>query len=96
MKDNIKGENTMKDTVKAKHVYIVKRVNVKIGERDLRVLYNGDEFIMLAYVMSREDHFANIEANECYHVCEVFTTITGKQYVYARDEELDADYLINV
>lgn len=70
----------MKDTIKAKHEYIVKRATDKIEGTEFRILYDGDEFVMAAYAMSRE----------------VFTTRTGKQFVYARDEELDADYLINV
>lgn len=86
----------MKDTIKAKHEYIVKRATDKIEGTEFRILYDGDEFVMAAYMMSREDHFANIEDNECYHVCEVFTTRTGKQFVYSRDEELDADYLVNI
>ena len=86
----------MKDTIKAKHEYIVKYVICNIDGAEYRLLYDGDEFVMAAYIMSREDHFANIEGNECYHVCEVFTTRTGKQFVYARDEELDADYLVKV
>ena len=86
----------MKNTIKAKHEYIVKHAAGKIEGSEFRLLYDGDEFVMAAYVMSREDHFANIEGNECYHVCEVFTTRTGKQFIYARDEELDEDYLIKL
>ena len=97
MKDTIKGENRWQDSIKAKRVYIVKRVNVKIGGRELRALYDGDEFIMMAYAMSREELFASMKDNEYYfHACEVFTARTGKQFVYARDEKLDTDYLINL
>lgn len=83
-------------TIKAKVEYIVKKARDKRDGKEYRILFDGDEFVMTAYVMSRDDHFANIEYNECYHVCEVFTTRTGKQFIYARDEELDADYLVKV
>ena len=86
----------MKDTIKAKYGYIVTRPIGKIEDAEFCLLYDGHEFVMAAYIMSREDHFANIEGNEYYHVCGVFTTRTGKQFVYARDEELDVDYLVNV
>ena len=87
----------MEDSIKAKHEYIVKRANVKIEGRELLVLYDGEEFIMMAYAITPEEPFASMEDNEYYfHACEVFTARTGKQFVYARDEKLDADYLINV
>ena len=86
----------MKDTIKAKHEFIVKRATDKIAGTEFLLLYDGDEFVMAAYTMSLEDHIANMEYNECYNVCEVFTTRKGKQFAYARDEEFGIDYLIKV
>lgn len=86
----------MKDTIKAKVEYKVLRATDKVEGNECRLLYDGDEFITAGYPLTREDHYFNIEENESYHICEVFTTRTGKQFIYARDEEIDADYLINI
>lgn len=86
----------MKDTIKAKAEYKVLRATDKIEGNEFRLLYDGDEFVMAGYPLTREEHYLNLEENESYHICEVFTTRTGKQFIYARDEEIDADYLINI
>lgn len=86
----------MNNTIKAKNEYKVLRATDKIEGNEFRILYDGDEFIMAAHPLTRKEHYYNIEDNECYHICEVFTTRTGKQFIYARDEEIDADYLINI
>ena len=51
---------------------------------------------MGARIKTMQDHIEEMEGNECYHVCEVFTTIKGNQFIYTRDEEIDEDYLVKV
>lgn len=86
----------MKDTIKAKHEYKVLRAEDKISGQEWRLLYDGEEFVMAGYPLECKYHYLNLEENECYHVLEVFTTRTGKQFIYSRDEEIDADYLVNI
>lgn len=87
----------MKNTIKAKVGYTVKNNyhDTRTGEK-VCVLFDGDEMIMGGRIKSLKDHSEELEQNEEYHVCEVFTTVKGNQFIYARDEELDEDYLIKV
>ena len=83
-------------TIKAKVEYIVMNEHDKRDGKEYRVLFDGDEMIMVAEKLSKQDHIENLEGNECYHVCERFITRTGAKFIYARDEEDDVDYLIRV
>ena len=83
-------------TIKAKVEYIVKSATRKVDGTEWYILYDGDEMIMAAEKLSKQDHLENLEGNECYHVCERFITRTGAMFIYARDEEADVDYLIRV
>lgn len=85
-----------KTTIKAKVEYIVKKARDKRDGKEYRVLFDGDEMIMAAYPLSLNDHYYHAENNECYHVLERFTTRSGANFIYSRDEELDADYLVKV
>ena len=83
-------------TIQAKVEYIVKKARDKRDGKEYRVLFDGDEMIMVAEKLNMHDHLENIENNECYHVCERFITRRGSTFIYARDEEADIDYLIRV
>lgn len=87
----------MKDTIKAKVGYTVKNNyhDKRTGEK-VWVLFDGDEMIMAAHIMSLEDHIENMKGNECYHICEEFHTVKGNKFIYSRDEEIDEDYLIKI
>lgn len=85
-----------KTTIKAKVEYIVKKAHGKRDGKDYRLLFDGNEMIMAAYPLSLNDHYYHIENNESYHVLERFVTRSGANFIYSRDEELDADYLVKV
>ena len=86
------------DTIKARNEYIVRVCkDKKTGERtDVRALYDGDTLVMYAKRRGAGDFIANAIDNECFELCEVFTTRTGGRYIYWRDDELDEDYLTRI
>ena len=57
----------------------------------VRVVADGEDVIMFALLVSYADYLEEKEGNECFHLCEVFTTRKGNQYIYWRDEEIDED-----
>lgn len=86
----------MRDTIKAKDNYqVVKVRNIITGEEGYRV-DDGAQPLFVAQRRSWEDFQDEKRQNECFHQCEVFTTAKGNQFVYWRDEEIDADYISKV
>ena len=86
----------MKDTIKAKEEYrVVKVRNIITGEEGYRI-DDGAQPLFVAQRRSWEDYKDEKEQNECFHQCEVFTTGKGNQFIYWRDEEIDADYITKV
>lgn len=91
----------MRNTITAKVGYTVGYTvknnyhDIRTGQK-VRVLFDGDVMIMGGHIKTMQDHIKEMEQNECYHVCEIFTTIKGNQFIYTRDEELDEDYLVKV
>ena len=71
-------------------------VESEISVTAMAIEADGDGMIMAAYPLSLNDHYYHAENNECYHVLERFTTRSGANFIYSRDEELDADYLVKV
>ena len=69
--------------------------NICTGEF-IRVLFDGNEVVMYARVNSMQWHCEELKQNKKYHVCEVFTTAEGIQFIHSRNEKLDEDYLIKV
>ena len=86
----------MKDTIKAKVEYIVRKAHDKRDGKEYRILFDGDEMIMVAVPLSLNDHYYHVDNNECYHVLERFTTRSGTNFIYSRDEEINVDYLVKV
>ena len=84
------------DTIMAKNGYRIYNGRDKRDGRLMRLLKDGENDIMIAYDMTIDEHNINMRENECYHICEIFTTIRGNRFIYARDEESDEDYLIKV
>ena len=82
-----------KDTINAKEGYRVRKVKT---DSSLRVLRDGEEIVMVARIMTYSEFMDELEENECFGVCEVFHTVKGNKYMYARDEEGDEDYLIKI
>ena len=62
----------------------------------VRVVADGDDVIMFALLVPYADYLAEKEGNECFNLCEVFTTRKGNQYIYWRDEEIDEDRITRV
>ena len=82
-----------KDTINAKEGYRVHKVKT---DSSLRVLRDGEEIVMVARIMTYSEFMDELEENECFGVCEVFHTVKGNKFLYARDEEGDDDYLIKI
>ena len=82
-----------KDTINAKRGYRVRKVK---NDDSLRILADGDVIIMVARIMTYGELMDELDGNECFHVCEVFHTVKGNKFLYARDEEGDDDYLIKL
>lgn len=86
----------MKDTIKAKEEYrVVKVRNIITGEEGYRI-DDGAQPLFVAQKRTWEDYKDEKEQNECFNQCEVFTTAKGNQFIYWRDEEIDADYITKV
>lgn len=86
----------MKDTVRAKDGYHVAKVrNIATGEEGYRI-DDGCNPLFVAQKRSYEDYKDEERQNEMFRRCEVFTTVKGNQFIYWRDEEIDADYITKV
>lgn len=94
-----------KITINAKNGYHIKNgkratfdsdTGELIGHRKLLFLYDGDELVMKAFPMSFEEFLDNMENNEMFGYLEVFRITNGDKFIYARDEEIDEDYLIQI
>lgn len=83
-----------KDTIKAKEGYKIRFPKNKL--KNVKYLFDGENFIMIAEVMELNEFEKELSENECFGVCEVFTTLKGNKYIYCRDEEADIDYLVKV
>lgn len=90
----------MTDTIRAKYAYRVVRLNNKLSSAPYQeTLYRIDDGIhrlLLVHKRSIEDFRDERENNEMFKFCEVFTTSKGNQYIYWRDEEIDADYITQI
>lgn len=89
----------MKDTIKAKVGYRV--YGVKGDEtRKKRLLYDGEQRIMHATLLSWEEHLNKIKDDEGYSVLEIFTTVKGTQFLYTNSPDSDIfggdDYLVKL
>lgn len=83
----------MRDTIKAKDGYRVKKVkNIITGEGCYRI-DDGCNPVFVAQKRSYEDYKDEERQNEMFRFCEVFTTVKGNRFIYWRDDELDADYI---
>lgn len=86
----------MKDTIKAKEFYTVKRVrNIVTGQEGLRV-DDGATPLFVATEKSLEEYKSDKAGNDAFEFCECFTTRKGNSFVYWRDNEIDEDYLTRI
>lgn len=86
----------MRNTIKAKDAYhVVKCRNIITGEKCWRI-DDGSEPLFVAQQCTYEDYLYEKDDNEMFNLCEVFTTAEGDQFIYWRDEEIDADYITKV
>ena len=99
----------MKNTIKAKTGYrvITPRKGFplydmatypfdEVDADSVRVVADGDDVIMFALLTPYSEYLGEKESNECFHLCEVFTTRKGNQYIYWRDEEWGEDHITRV
>jgi len=92
----------MRNTIKAKTGYRIRyaqRTLEAIGSPNTikyAILYDGEEKVMIAELKSHTEYLAEKEDNECFNLCEVFTTEKGNQFIDWRDEELDQDYITKI
>ena len=86
----------MKDTIKATYGYrVVKARNTDTGD-EVYIICDGCYKLFIAHKRSYDDYKDEERNNEMFMFCEVFTTIKGNQFIYWRDDEIDADYITNV
>lgn len=86
----------MIDTIKAKVGYhVVKVRNVITGEECWRI-DDGHTPLFVAERRSYDDYLYEMNDNEMFNLCEVFTTVKGNQFIYWCDEEINADYITKV
>ena len=86
----------MKDTIISAHGYhVVKGWHIITGERCYRI-DEGSKHLFVARKRSYEDYQDEKHQNECFNQCGIFTTVEGNQFIYWRDEEIDADYITEV
>ena len=86
----------MKDTIKAKYGYRVRKVrNIFTGEEMFRI---DDGLVPICIVKKRsyEDYKCDMANNEAATTCEIFTTVHGNQFIYWRDNEIDEDFITKV
>jgi len=92
----IQNMKNYKITLKAKDGFKVSLGHERTTLRPMRLLRDGTNIVMCAYDMSYKDFLENLEDNEMFGYYEVFKTIKGNKFIYARDNEIDEDYLIKV
>lgn len=81
----------LRDTIKAKDGYRVRRViHVITGEEAWRV-DDGDHPVMLVQKRSWEEYLDERENNEEFYIFEIFTTVKGNQYIYWTDSMGDPE-----
>ena len=86
----------MKDTIKSKDGYHVRKVrNIFTGTEGYRIDDGGNP-LFVAQKRSYNEYQDEMCNNERFSQCEVFTTVKGNQFIYWRDEEIDADYITKV
>ena len=100
----------MKNTIKAKNGYRINKFKdeffgeeirtgitsfVKVDEFT-RMVRDGNECVMVCTLTPYCEFKDNELNNECFELCEVFTSVSGNQFVYWRDNEFDIDYISKV
>lgn len=86
----------MRNTIKSRDGYHVRKVvNIVTGEEGVRV-DDGGTPLFVARKRPYSEYQDDKRQNEAFRFCEVFTTVKGNQFIYWRDEEIDADYITKV
>ncbi len=86
----------MKDTIKAKDGFrVVKVKNIVTGDEGYRI-DDGAEPLFVVQKRSYADYKDEERQNDMFRFCEVFTTVKGNQFIYWRDDEIDADYITKI
>ena len=93
----------MKDTIKAKVGYKVRCFRNGFGELraitergDNCLVFDGDKVLYAAQMVPVADYEYNKQNNECFCMCEVFSTIKGSQFIYWIDTETGEDFVTKI
>lgn len=88
----------MRNTIEAKHGgYHCRKLYRNEEHTDfIYMVMDGEQPVMYANPVDWKFYISEKEGNECFNLCEVFTTIKGNQFIYFRDEEIDVDYIVKV
>lgn len=95
----------MKDTIKAKFGYKVRRFTGSFGETkqisdygDKCLVFDGNKVLFAAQIVPMEKYKDECENgnNECAVKNEVFTTIKNNQFIYWSDIETGEDFLTKI
>ena len=84
-----------KDTIQPKVCYWIgsnREIKEKFGE-NAKALMDGQTLVMVCKLRTLEDFEDERKGNECFELCEIFTTQKGNRYYYWRDNETDEDYI---
>lgn len=57
-----------------------------------RLVLDGQDPVMLCYKRDYSEMVEEMNDNECFELCEIFSTAKRK-YAYWRDNEIDEDYI---
>lgn len=85
----------MKETIKAKVGYRVRRDRDEAGHR---WVFDGDQPLMSARIRSREDFIDEVlqQNNDSAALLEVFVTVKGNKFAYWTDLETGEDFLTKI
>lgn len=88
----------MTDTIKAEYGYRVRKLrNAITNEKtNYRAVFDGYKLIMVVELATVGEFNYHEMNNECFEICEVFTTQKGNQFIYWRDNEIDQDYITKI
>ena len=86
----------MKTTIRANTGYRIRTVKDMNTGEICKVLYDGDDFIMIADEMTEKEMYNNLDNNETFILFEVFETVKGNKFAYCHDYEMNTNFLVKL
>ena len=83
------------DTIQPKSAYGIFFLPTEVRldyESNARLLLDGQDTVMLCYKRDYSEMLEEMRDNECFELCEIFST-NKRKYAYWRDNEIDEDYI---